>query len=351
MSFIRSLAADLRERQVLPAVVLLAILAVGIPVFAALALSGSSKPVPVAPPPVDAAPPAGSLPPGQELAIMQTAPATASTVYNGHEPNPFRAPATGGGAGSSSSGTSNAGGTTTTGSTSPSQGSTSSTGSTSPNSSGSRPSTTTTGNGGGKLASNQAYLVDASSTYGAQADVLDNLQRLTPLPANATPEIVYLGVLRGGRKAVFLLTAAVDAKLSLSGPVVCVPSATNCQVAELGPKATVTLKPNGSDPSVLPFAFEVNAIRAKTFGSDAEALHARRTASMTGEQTVAQSGVAALAHFFYALGIGVVIHVKHPANAFTGAAGATGVSGITGATVDIGVASAAAGTSLQSATG
>jgi hypothetical protein len=320
MSFLRSLATDLRERQVLPAVLLLVVLAIGIPVYAAVELSKSSAPQAIIPPPVDASPPAGAPTPTTALAAVQTAPPVRSKVYKGNEPNPFGRPATGVPPAKKTSTTPTATTTPSTGTTSPSTGTTS-------------PSTTTTTPttkpAPAHLADNQAYQINAVSTYGSQKDTLDDMQRLTPAPANVTPEIVYLGVLKGGKRAVFLLTDAVPTTLGGSSGSVCEPSQSDCQVIELSAGEQLQLTPSSSGTGVSTFTFKVTSLRAETYSSDAAANGARESASTVGEAIVGQSGASVLANFFYALGIGAVIYEPAPPSSSTGPSGTTGTSGAT----------------------
>ncbi len=104
MTFLRSLMTDLRERQVLPAVLLLVVLAVAIPVGGTILYSKSAAPAPVIVQPVNAAPPKGTPPPAQEL-LTVAAPATQkSKNFTGVEQDPFASGAVASSGGSSGSG-------------------------------------------------------------------------------------------------------------------------------------------------------------------------------------------------------------------------------------------------------
>ncbi len=328
MSFLRLLAADLRERQILPAVVLLVILAIGIPLYASVELSKSSAPTPVSPPPVDVAPPNGLPYPTQEASGAQTAPLQHSTVYKGHEPNPFQRTGSSSGSSSSSKTTTTAA-TTTPATTAPAT--------TTPTPT---PTTTTTTTPSSKpkpissaapatLTKDQAYEINAVSTYGAQKDTLNNMQRLTPLPANSTTELVYIGVLKGGKRAAFLLTDAAAAKLSASKSAKCVPSRSDCEVIELAAGEQLETTPTSSGGSLSSFTFKLSAIRGRTYPSSSAAMTARRSASAAGEQVVVQSQAPALARFFYALGLDALIYKPRVPLGTTGSTGSTGATGDT----------------------
>jgi len=333
MDFLRSLAADLRERQVLPAVVLLALLAIGIPVYATITLAKSATPVTINPVPVAATPPQGAPAPGQELAIVQTAQSQRFTVYKGNEPNPFRTGTSGSAA--TSSNTSSSASTSTTVSTpakttpskttTPSKKTTTSKPTVIPKSTAPKSESAPT-----KLSGDEAYTIDGMSTYGSETDTLDDVQRVTPLPANVDGEIVYLGVSHHGKKAVFLLTDAVPAKLTASSSVTCLPSASDCQVIELEPGQQLQLKPTSGSGSLATFTFKLSSIQATTYGSSAAAKSARTSASAVGEQIVSQSTSTALASFFYDAGTGALLYEPAASLGTTGTSGASGATGATG---------------------
>ena len=90
MKLLRTLYADLRERQIFPAVVMLAVLAVGIPIFASIALSKVTPPATVPVPLPSVQLPKGVRPPQQELADLNTTPAVTSVKRHGAEPDAFR---------------------------------------------------------------------------------------------------------------------------------------------------------------------------------------------------------------------------------------------------------------------
>ena len=68
MRFLRAVQADLHEPQNFPAVLVLALLAVAIPIVAALTLGNVTPPPPIGVAPAPVVTPAGFKPPGPELA-------------------------------------------------------------------------------------------------------------------------------------------------------------------------------------------------------------------------------------------------------------------------------------------
>jgi hypothetical protein len=325
MSFLRSLYADLRERQMLPAVVLLLILAIAIPVAGGAVFSKSAAPGPVSEPPVATTTPPGTPAPDQALAAVNTAPSQTSEVFKGQEPNPFRA--------ARKSTTSTA--TTTPAVTTTTPAVTTTTPTTTPTTTvhSTTPSTTTTKpapkeiwlpKAPSSLADDQAYVADVVTTYAGKTHTSDDLQRLAPLPANATSEVVFLGVMKGGKRAAFLLTGAVPAALASFATDPCIPSPTACQVIEVGVGHSFSLTPPKRDGQASKLTIALHALHAFRFSSSAEAAGTRDAASAAGEQLISSSSSTALADFFFDRSIGALIYEAPTTAGSTGSSGATG---------------------------
>ncbi|MGD0981169.1 MAG: hypothetical protein ABR946_06775 [Solirubrobacteraceae bacterium] len=320
MSFLRSLAADLRERQVLPAVLLLALLAIAIPVYATIALANSPAPVAINPAPVDVTPPHGAPPPGQELSAVETAQSQRYTVYKGQEPNPFRTAASGSATSSPSASTSTPVVKPLTTLT-PTK-TTTSAPAVKPKATAPKSESAPT-----KLSDDEAYTINAVSSYGSETDTLDDVQRLAPLPANVDGEIVYLGVAHHGERAVFLLTDTVAAKLTASSSATCLPSSSDCQVIELEPGQQLQLKPTSGSGSLATFTFKLNSIQATSYGSSSAAKSARTSVSAAGALIVSQSTSTVLSSFVYDAGTGALHYEPAAPLGTTGTTGATGATG------------------------
>jgi hypothetical protein len=340
MSFFTSLLQDLRERQVLPAVLLLIVLAIAVPVGASIALSKSSAPTLIPVPAVSSTAPKGVLDPTQELAAVSSAPVQRAKVFKGKEPNPFRSKSVSTGGGSTKTTT------TTTPSTTTTTPSTTTTTTTTPTKT-TTPSTTTTTTtthpktmptptptpAPAKLGSDEVYTANLTTTYGSQKDSLDDVQRLTPLPANSAPELVFLGVLKGGKKAVFLLTSAVATTLMASHSASCVPSMMACQILELEVGNTIKLDPANGTTGVSKFSLKLTRLSVSKKSSSSEATGARNSASVAGQQILATSTLTSLSDFFYDVGLGsLVYHKPAPTSGSTGTSGTTAATGATGTT-------------------
>jgi hypothetical protein len=349
MIFLRSLMTDLRERQVLPAVLLLIVLAVAIPVAGTAVFSKSAAPLPVTVPPVDAAPPKGILPPAQELATAQTAPTQKHVAFKGTEQDPFGVPKSSASVSSSPSGSSSSSSSgsatikpatsTPTSTISPSTSTSTGSGSSispptanpsSPgkkSSSGPKPAPSS-------LASDQVYTVDVSSSYGSQTETLDNVERLTPLPPNLGAEVVFLGVMKGGKSAAFLLTGSVGAQATSTGSTTCEPSKSDCEVIEMPVGAQLTLTPTASAAAsgASTFTLKVAAIGAANLASAATATAARQSAASAGEAILTASTSAALASFFYDTKLGALVYEPETGIGTSGSSGSTGTTAGTGST-------------------
>jgi hypothetical protein len=183
--------------------------------------------------------------------------------------------------------------------------------------------------------------VDVATSYGSQQDdLIVNLQRLTPLPANSPAEIVYLGVLKGGKKAAFLLTDAVSGTLKKSSGVTCLPSAADCQIAELDPGAQIEIVPAHGQSSVGSFTLELSSIGDETYHSAADATGARGSVADSGKQILATSTSTELGKFFYDMGLGALVYSAPGGGTTTGVTGSSGASGASGASGSTGATGA-----------
>jgi len=375
MKFLHTLLADLRERQILPAVVVLAVLAVAIPIFASYALSSVSTPAQpsIAPQPV--ALPKGVAAPGRELVLLTTPPAVHATTRSGAEPNPFReagatagvtqpqTPAKPSTPASTPAKTTPASTTpakttpakttpakTTPPKTTPAKTSPAKTApskkpaskpkptppkqSTKPNSgSAGKPAplaTATPTTGPATLKSTQAYTVNIDTKDANGTHALSDVVRLAPLPAAQTPELIYLGVLTGGKKAAFLFTNAVKVSGPSSSGLTCLPSAQDCQIVELSPGQGMSLAPTSNTALIATFTFELMSIAAKDFSSASAAMEARDAVSTAGQTLLPLYSSPELQTLRFDDKTGALVHHSVPAAGSTGSSGSTGSTGSSG---------------------
>jgi hypothetical protein len=376
MKFLRTLLTDLRERQILPAVVLLALLAVAIPIGASIRLSKVGAPPPVSLTEPRVVLPKGVLAPSKELASLTTVPPTSSITRHGAEPNPFRE------SGSSSGGstpaastpaktptTTKAKSTTTTSTpkttpakttpakttpakttpakttpakTKPATGSTTPSGST--GGSGLTPATPVTPTTGpASLKSTQAYSVNIDTKDANGLHVLTDVVRLAPLPAAESPELIYLGVLQGGKKAAFLFTNSVKVSNQSGSKLTCLPSTDNCQIVELAPGQGMKLAPTANAALITTFTFELMSIGVTNYSSAAAAKQARDAVSTAGQTLVPLSNSTVLPTLRFDDKIGALVHQDAPSSPSTGATGSSGSTGSPGPTGSSGSVGASGG--------
>jgi hypothetical protein len=110
------------------------------------------------------------------------------------------------------------------------------------------------GGSGSKKKKNKKKKKKAATVYASyQADLmvgeanasltsLRNVAPLTPLPRETAPTVIYLGPNAGGTSALFLVSSQVS---GLTGPGICVPASDDCGVLALSPGQTEDLVYSG----------------------------------------------------------------------------------------------------------
>jgi hypothetical protein len=136
-----------------------------------------------------------------------------------------------------------------------------------------------------------ARLLPISLRFGRTGKVKTrrNLARLTPLPTVDNPFFVFLGVLEGGKRAVFLVSA--DAKPTGDG--ICKPSPTACETIEMrvGDTEYFDLQ---RESGPVQYQLDLLSIRKEEAGSASEAVAARARASKAGAEVLQDAGAEAL---------------------------------------------------------
>ncbi len=260
--YLSALREDLRDRRMLPLVVL-----AGVAMLAAIAFviiggsGGGSSPV---------TPPAGNsastnagettaltlTPVSSENAVAETATGAAGLPMRGSTHNPFSLLPSAIAAEAKAAGGTSSGSSSESGSSSPSSGSSSSSessGGSSSESSGGSSKSGGSGGGSGKHSGGtkpskpkSVYQVSVlfgeavagSAETGAGLTPYENLKLLTPLPSKAEPLVVFRGVNRGGTIATF----TVAAETILQGPGRCLPSSFECKAIQLKAGQNETLQ-------------------------------------------------------------------------------------------------------------
>jgi hypothetical protein len=212
VSVLRNLIADLVAKRLWPVAVVLAVGLVAVPVVLG---RGASAPAPAAVPAVAQA--AVVAPSSRAAVTLEQTPSTERRDI-GAVRNPFKGPKSAAPAAKQAASTPAASGDTST---------TSGGGSSAPSTTTGDKTTTTT----------KPSTPDAIDTYrltlrfGVAGDrkIRKDVARLTPLPSVDQPFFVFMGVLKDGKTAVFLISSDVTA----TGDGTCKPSAASCQTIEV----------------------------------------------------------------------------------------------------------------------
>ncbi len=301
-----SIRADLTDRRLLPLVALVGACLVAAIAYALLGgssgSSGSSGPSNVP----TIAPPSG-------LAVTATAPehAVAETTdgfkeqRSGKARNPFEALP---GTATAAAATSSSASTTSSGASGESSG-TSTTEST-----GSTEEGTETKSGGTKKPKAPTPAYDVAVEFGTlPAGITPETAQLTPftklnsetrLPNRTTVVVQYVGVIAGGKSAVF----EIASEAIISGTGTCRPSPENCQFVDLKPGETEQFDVTNPDASTTVYELRVLKIEAakkskKAKGARVEA----RSASVAGRALVRRSDKLAAAFLHYSSKPGVLV--------------------------------------------
>ena len=181
------------------------------------------------------------------------------------------------------------------------------------------------------LKSTQAYTVNIDTKDAKGAHALSNVVRLAPLPAAQSPEVIYLGVLKGGKRAAFLFTNSVKVSGQSPNGITCLPSPSDCQIAELSPGQGMRLAPTSNTALIATFTFELMSIGTANFSSADAALQARDNVSSAGQTLLPLSSSTELATLRFDDTVGALV-AQSPPTGSTGASGSTGSSGSSGST-------------------
>lgn len=312
---LQSIKDDLLSRRMLPLVGVLAVALVAAVAYALAGGSSSGSVAPVTPPSSSgaAAPPALAVVvagPNAHAIVAET-PAGKHYQSAGATRNPFTplpsAPATSPASstpakpssGSSSAGSSSgAGGTGSTGAPSPGAGAP-------PAPTLPKPAPQPIHVG---LTSTQSYGVALALTASAGGlNTIDPLERLSVLPNEQQPLLVYLGVLKGGRQALFV----VQPGTVVSGPGTCMPGPTDCEILSLAQEQIESLSVSTGSGTSNVALFAVTAINIQEHPSAAAANRARREASAAGQALLTTSTLPALPLFEYQPDVGAVVDLRN----------------------------------------
>ncbi len=320
---LESIKADLLSRRLLPMLAALSISLVAAVVYAATGAGSTSVPAPSPTTSTSpAASPASAVPlsvaPANPNKVVAETPSGARFQSKARERDPFTPlvsaaaakAASGGSSTSTKGGGSSSGAGAKTGGSSPGSGATG--GSTTGTSTTPAPVTNPPAKLAPKpkhvgLTSTQSYSVALSLTsQGGNLDAIESLQRLSGLPSEQQPLLLYLGVLEDGHDALFV----VQPGTVVSGPGACTPGPTDCEILSLAPNQieSLAVSTGGGASSVALFA--VTAIKVDKHPTVAAADRARREAAAYGRALLQSSTLPALALFEYQPAVGAVVDLR-----------------------------------------
>jgi hypothetical protein len=121
--------------------------------------------------------------------------------------------------------------------------------------------------------------VELRAGANSNAAVRDNVARLTPLPSSAQPEVMFMGVLAGGHKAVFALSSGVGHQ----GQGDCRPHRQMCSELLLGAGQTEQLTFTNAAGAKQRLTLRVVAVHSTVTHSHATAVAAYERHSAAGQ--------------------------------------------------------------------
>jgi hypothetical protein len=306
MSFLNALKADLVEKRLWPIAALLAAAAIGVPVVSTVTATKSSAP----PALVQGATSPVGLSTSLRALVAQTAP-DAGVPYGtpGHLHDPFVSPAPAAtaaaapskpgvapGGPSTASTTTSTTSTTSSGSTGTTTTTTSSTpASTTPSSTSSKSTPATTRSG-------TIYTIAMRFGQAASLRSFHDPIRLTTLPSTANPQVVFLGVVKGGKSAAFLLSS----KVTPTGDGTCEPVPAGCQVLRIKPGGTEFLDVAGAT-GLVQYELDLVRIGVQHTTKKAVATRAVHRVSTAGKTAVRTLGTNVLSGYVFSTQLGVLV--------------------------------------------
>ncbi len=160
------------------------------------------------------------------------------------------------------------------------------------------PSTPKPGDNKPKTPDTSDYKVTLRVGQAGNLAVHKDVERLTPLPSTIDPFFVFMGVMKDGETAVFLLSS--DAKATGDG--LCKPSPTNCQTIEMKAQDVEFFDVTGGDGITTQYELDLTRIVKTHSSSTAASASAHSATARTGASVIDQtraSGSEALSGYSY----------------------------------------------------
>jgi len=341
VTFLRNLGRDLVDKRLWPVALLLVLALIAVPVV----LGRSSAPAEPAGAPAAIADPAltaakdgaaGALLPAQAAVSLQDPPAGGARYRQGALRNPFvqhhvpKVAAVGStlvtstGASAAAVSTPSAGANVPAGSgSSPSPGTLISPGSSAPSSdpfgggspappssspapapsSGAKPNPS----GQGGTDTNDVFRVSLRFGEAGNQRTIKDIPRLTPLPSSSDPFFVFLGVLKDGKTAVFLVSSDATA----TGDGSCKPRASNCQTIQMKAGDTEFFDLSTGTAGVIQYQLNLLSVGKRDAGTRAAAASRHARESKAGRAILRAAVEQTDLGFDYIPRLGVLTPAKH----------------------------------------
>jgi hypothetical protein len=126
--------------------------------------------------------------------------------------------------------------------------------------------------------------------------------RLTTLPSTANPQVVFLGVVKGGKSVAFLL----GSKVTPTGDGTCEPVPAGCQVLRLKPGGTEFLDVVGAT-GLVQYELDLVRIGVQHATKRAVATRAVKRVSNAGKTAVRALGTNVLSGYVFSTQLGVLV--------------------------------------------
>jgi hypothetical protein len=157
------------------------------------------------------------------------------------------------------------------------------------------------------LSATQSYAVAIQiSNPSGGLNLIDPVERLSPIPSASQPLLVELGVEQGGRNVLF----AVQPGSVVTGPGRCTPGPIDCEILSLSRDQRENVSTQSAGGATIA-QFAVTGIYAQDHGSAGAATKARHTVNAVGAKLLTNSPLSALTLFQYQPSVGAVVDMRN----------------------------------------
>jgi hypothetical protein len=157
------------------------------------------------------------------------------------------------------------------------------------------------------LSATQSYAVAIQiSNPSGGLNLIDPVERLSPIPSTSQPLLVELGVKQGGKSVLF----AVQPGTVVTGSGSCTPGPIDCEILSLSPDQSENISTQSAGGATIA-QFAVTGIYAQDHGSAAAARKARNAVAAAGAKLLTNSPLSALTLFQYQPSVGAIVDMRN----------------------------------------